>query len=97
MPFYRYECEACGSVFKVLEQNGNASLPVCPECEGRRARRLLPRIGVIYKGSGYYATDYRAKNGKASAAKVESQAAPGGNGERAGARGESRDRRASET
>jgi len=72
MPFYRYECEACGSVFKVLEQNGNAPLPVCPECGGRRARRLLPRIGVIYKGSGYYATDYRAKSGKASEAKVES-------------------------
>ncbi len=72
MPFYRYECETCGSVFKVLELNGSGSLPVCSECGGRRARRLLPRIGVIYKGNGYYATDYRAKSGKTSETKVES-------------------------
>lgn len=61
MPIYRYECGECGCVFKVLQHNGNGSLTVCPQCGGRKAKRLLPRIGVIYKGSGYYTTDYRSK------------------------------------
>jgi len=66
MPFYRYECLDCGESFKVLHQNGDQEPAVCPACGSSRTRRLLPRIGVVYKGSGYYSTDYRRKKVKAA-------------------------------
>ncbi len=61
MPFYRYECENCGFEFKILHVNGNKEKAVCPQCGSEQVKRLLPRIGVIYKGNGYYTTDYRKK------------------------------------
>jgi len=64
MPFYRYECENCGFEFKILHVNGNKEKAICPQCGSEQVKRLLPRIGVIYKGNGYYTTDYR-KKGKA--------------------------------
>ncbi len=66
MPFYRYECMECKGTFKVLQQNGDRDPAVCPACGSKRTRRLLPRIGVVYKGSGYYSTDYRRKRTKAA-------------------------------
>jgi putative FmdB family regulatory protein len=65
MPIYRYQCLKCDTTFKVLQRNGNESQVVCPNCGATKAERLLPRVGVIYKGSGYYSTDYRGKRGKA--------------------------------
>ena len=63
MPFHRYECESCGEQFRILHRDafGIEDGAVCPHCGSLRARRLLPRVGVIYKGSGYYSTDYRGK------------------------------------
>ena len=65
MPIYRYQCLECDTTFKVLQRDGNETSAVCPECGGEKTKRLLPRVGVIYKGSGYYSTDYRGKRGKA--------------------------------
>ena len=62
MPFYRYECEACGAIFKKLVMDGNASFVFCPECGSQATHRLVPRVGVLYKGKGYYATDYEKKH-----------------------------------
>jgi putative FmdB family regulatory protein len=61
MPFFRYECRSCGGIFRVLHQSGRSPQICCPSCGEKEANRLLPRIGVIYKGSGYYSTDYRSK------------------------------------
>jgi putative FmdB family regulatory protein len=61
MPFYRYECRSCAQTFRVFHQNGTSPPICCPDCGGKEANRLLPRIGVVYKGSGYYSTDYRSK------------------------------------
>jgi len=63
MPFYRYECGECGEQFRVLQRNGEEGAVECPRCGGRRVAKRLPRIGVIYRGSGYYSTDYRRKVG----------------------------------
>jgi len=74
MPFYRYQCEVCGDVFKVLVQNGDSTPIKCPECKSEKTKRLLPRIGVIYKGNGYYSTDYAKKGNKSkttASSKVE--------------------------
>ena len=85
MPFYRYECESCGTQFRVLQQSGEDAPGACPSCGGKKASRLLPRIGVIYKGSGYYNTDYRSKtagrkkgNGKPSAETTSTVSKPEG-------------------
>jgi len=61
MPLYRFECESCGHQFRVLVSNGSSTVPSCPACGGETVRRLLPRVSVAYKGSGYYNTDYRGK------------------------------------
>lgn len=58
MPFFRYQCCSCGAEFKVL-QRGNDKMATCLECGSRSLDRLLPRVGVIYKGNGYHSTDYR--------------------------------------
>ena len=59
MPIYRYRCESCKTVFKILAQNGSDLEVECPKCDAYRVERLLPRVGVIYKGKGYHKTDYR--------------------------------------
>lgn len=74
MPFRRYECRHCGKTFRVLE-NGSVPPAVCPHCGERDADRLLPRIGVIYKGKGYYSTDYRRRERGRSPRSTKSEAA----------------------
>ncbi|MBN1859769.1 hypothetical protein JW848_11295 [Candidatus Bipolaricaulota bacterium] len=72
MPLYRFECESCGHQFRVLVGNGSSTVPPCPACGAEKARRLLPRVSIAYKGSGYYNTDYRGKKsagGKTSSAR----------------------------
>ena len=61
MPFYRYECDDCGTVFKKLLMNGESPCISCPECGSQTTHRLVPRVGVVYKGSGFHSTDYRRK------------------------------------
>jgi putative FmdB family regulatory protein len=73
MPFYRYECRTCGQTFRVLHRNGTSSPTRCPSCGGKEADRLLPRIGVIYKGSGYYSTDYRSKEREKKSGSTQSE------------------------
>ena len=63
MPIYGYRCRNCGHEFEILQKMSDAPLKTCPKCSGELAKILYP-VGVIYKGSGYYSTDY--KSGKAS-------------------------------
>ncbi len=78
MPFYRYQCEECKDIFRVLQTNGGGPPTVCPECGGERIERLIPRIGVVYKGNGYYSTDYGNRGrGKKSKESKETTSAKG--------------------
>lgn len=61
MPIYRYECTDCGAIFRVFHRNKNGGPVECTHCNSQMTKRLLPRIGVIYKGNGYYRTDYQNK------------------------------------
>jgi putative FmdB family regulatory protein len=63
MPFYRYECAKCKNEFRVLRRSDEENSVSCPRCGSDKTRQLLPRIGVIYKGKGYYSTDYRKTKG----------------------------------
>ena len=69
MPTYEYECPQCG-VFEFVQGMRDERLKQCPTC-GRKVRRLLGTgAGVIFKGSGFYQTDYRS-DGYKSAAKAD--------------------------
>lgn len=57
MPTYEYECEACGIHFDCLQSFKADPLKECPECEGSVHRVILPPA-IVYKGSGFYNTDY---------------------------------------
>jgi putative FmdB family regulatory protein len=66
MPIYGYRCSQCGHELEVLQSMSDEPLRVCPECSGS-LRKLLYPVGVQFKGSGFYTTDY--KNGGGSAGK----------------------------
>jgi putative FmdB family regulatory protein len=73
MPNYDYQCDACGHRFEVFQRMSDAKLEDCPVdgCGGRIRRLLGTGAGLIFKGSGFYQTDYRS-SGYQEAAKGES-------------------------
>jgi len=73
MPTYEYECASCGHRFERFQSITATPIKLCPKC-GKNVRRLLGTgVGVIFKGSGFYATDYRSDSYK-KAAKTEREA-----------------------
>jgi putative FmdB family regulatory protein len=76
MPRYDYECKKCGNRFEVVQSMNDAKLEHCPEaaCDGQVRRLLGVGAGVIFKGSGFYQTDYRSSSYQAGA-KAEGGAA----------------------
>ena len=65
MPIYGYRCSSCGHEFEIQQRMSDDSLKVCPECQGELTKILYP-TGVIFKGSGYYSTDYKTSSKSAS-------------------------------
>jgi putative FmdB family regulatory protein len=61
MPIYGYRCTQCNHELEVWQSMSDAPLTTCPECGGRLQKLLYP-VGVQFKGSGFYSTDYK-KNG----------------------------------
>lgn len=60
MPTYDYECEACGHTFEKFQSIKARPVRKCPKCGKNKVRRLLGTgAGVIFKGSGFYQTDYK--------------------------------------
>lgn len=59
MPTYQYACTECHHTFEQVQSFSDASLTVCPECQGR-LRKLFNAVGVVFKGSGFYRTDSRS-------------------------------------
>lgn len=81
MPTYQYRCTACADEFEVVQKFTDAALTDCPACSGG-LRKVFSAVGVVFKGSGFYATDNRIK-GSASAAKpAAAEASPGSAGTR---------------
>ena len=66
MPTYEYECQKCGKRFDFFQKMNDEPLSICPEesCKGAVKRLLSAGAGFIFKGSVFYATDYRSKNYK---------------------------------
>ena len=59
MPTYEYECLDCGHRFDKFQQMSEELLKQCPQCKGKVKRLIGAGSGIIFKGSGFYATDYR--------------------------------------
>ncbi|MGH9252847.1 MAG: FmdB family zinc ribbon protein [Acidimicrobiales bacterium] len=86
MPTYQYACTSCGEELEVVQKFTDDTLTVCPVCAGR-LRKVFSAVGVVFKGSGFYRTDSRAKepvgsaNGTSgSASSGDGSAASSGNG-----------------
>jgi putative FmdB family regulatory protein len=62
MPTYGYRCGNCGHEFEIRQRITDEPLKTCPKCKGKLAKMLYP-AGVIFKGSGYYTTDYKGSGG----------------------------------
>lgn len=61
MPTYDYRCERCGYTFEIFQGMLEKKLTDCPECGGDLRRLIGPGAGIVFKGSGFYQTDYRSK------------------------------------
>ena len=59
MPIYGYRCSACGHEFEILQKMTDKPLTSCPKCGSPLAKKLYP-IGISFKGSGFYTTDYKS-------------------------------------
>ena len=70
MPTYEYACEACDHQFEHFQSITASPIRTCPECKKRKVRRLISGgSGFLFKGSGFYTTDYRSENYKKAAKK----------------------------
>jgi putative FmdB family regulatory protein len=79
MPTYEYECTACGHTFDAVQSMKDPHFTDCPQagCPGPVKRKIGRGAGIIFKGSGFYQTDYRSESYKAAAKK---ESAGGGDG-----------------
>jgi putative FmdB family regulatory protein len=74
MPTYDYECDACKHTFEEFQSMSEEPLKKCPVCKKKKLRRLIGTgAAIIFKGSGFYQTDYRSESYK-SAAKADDKA-----------------------
>jgi putative FmdB family regulatory protein len=71
MPIYTYRCENCGVQFDRRQSFNDEPLKVCPECHKEALRKVYLPVGIVFKGSGFYATDNRSPSGQESRGKEE--------------------------
>jgi putative FmdB family regulatory protein len=85
MPTYEYKCDACGKEFEKFQPITSSPVKKCPKCGKNKVRRLISAgAGLIFKGSGFYITDYRdpgysekAKADTAAASEKPAESKPG--------------------
>ncbi len=63
MPVYTYRCENCGVQFERTQKFSEPPLAWCPECGKKELRKVYTPVGIVFKGSGFYATDHRSPSG----------------------------------
>ena len=64
MPIYTYRCENCGVQFDKHQSFSEPPLTRCPECDKKTLRKVYLPVGIVFKGSGFYATDHRSPSGQ---------------------------------
>lgn len=63
MPVYTYRCDSCGVQFDRQQKFSDQLLTRCPECNKKALRKVYTPVGIVFKGSGFYATDHRSPSG----------------------------------
>lgn len=63
MPVYTYRCDSCGVQFERYQSFNDEPLKICPECRKKSLRKVITPTRIIFKGSGFYATDHRSPSG----------------------------------
>jgi len=71
MPVYTYRCENCGVQFERHQSFTDAPLKTCPECRKKSLKKVITPTKIIFKGSGFYATDHKSPSGDSSKAKKD--------------------------
>ena len=61
MPTYEYQCLECGHLFEAFQSMSDELIEECPACKGSVKRLISSGAGLIFKGSGFYITDYKKK------------------------------------
>lgn len=74
MPIYGYRCGNCGHQFEILQRMSDEPLKTCPKCQGKLSKVLYP-VGISFKGSGFYTTDYKG-SGKSADGSAGNGVAP---------------------
>jgi putative FmdB family regulatory protein len=94
MPTYDYVCDGCGHAFELFQSMTDGVKKTCPKCRKKKLRRLIGAGGaIVFKGSGFYKTDYRSesyKKGAAADSGTKSEGSQGGGGKKGESKGESR-------
>ena len=75
MPTYQYRCLDCSEPHEAVQRFTDDPLTVCPSCEGT-LRKVFSAVGVVFKGSGFYATDNRSSTDKGKASSEKKAAKP---------------------
>jgi len=63
MPVYTYRCESCGVQFERHQSFHDSPLKTCPECRKKALKKVITPTKIIFKGSGFYATDHKSPSG----------------------------------
>jgi putative FmdB family regulatory protein len=66
MPVYTYRCANCGAHFERQQSFKDEPLKVCPECHKRTLKKVIAPVRIVFKGSGFYATDHKSPSGNGS-------------------------------
>ena len=69
MPTYQYKCLACGHNFEMFQKMNDEPMKMCPICKGDVKRLLGAGAGTIFKGSGFYHTDYKNAKSESKSSK----------------------------
>ena len=76
MPVYIYRCENCNVQFEKHQSFTEEPLKTCPECGHDTLRKVLTPAGIVFKGSGWYATDHKSASGLVNTPKTEPKETP---------------------
>jgi putative FmdB family regulatory protein len=90
MPTYGYRCGNCGHQFEIVQRISEEPLTTCPKCQGKLSKMLYP-VGISFKGSGFYTTDYKgAGNGSAGSSNGSAPSSEGSGDKKPEAKPESK-------